>query len=285
MTIKAATIRPGLLVSVKSTVVGGVAYKRIDLDHDGLPAPEGTDVTRWETTRTIEDPAEHEAAIKARGAALTAIRKVCSATTFGLLCPTENEGALDAAIVTARAIVEAHNAQATHTRVSVYALKGRIASDDAEAARAITQEIAGLVAQMDRGIASFDPKAIRDAANEAREMSNMLGEAAKAKIDGAIEQAREAARMIVKRIEKEGEDRAVVLADIQRGQIESARIAFLDLDGTTEQSEALPSIEGQRFADLDLDEQSLPPLREAPKSATERQVIPTIDLATLPELS
>lgn len=271
--IKAATIRPGLLVSVKSTVVGGVAYRRIDLDHNGEPAPEGSDVARWETTRVIEDRAEYEAAIKARGAALTAIRKVCSATTFGLLCPMEQEGALDAAITQARGIVDTHNAQATHTRVSVFALKGRIASDDAEAARAITQEIAGLVVRMDQGIASFDAEAIRKAANEAREMSNMLGDSAKAKIDGAIEQARKAARMIVKRIEKEGEDRAVVLADIQRGQIESARIAFLDLDGgKTEASDALPTVQAQRFADLDLTE-GLEPVASPPVT------VPALELA------
>lgn len=249
----ASVIRPGLLVSVKSTVVGGVSYQRIDLDTD-KPAEEGQDVSRWETRRVIEDKAEHERATKVRSKALAEIRKVCSATSFGLLCPVDQEGALDAAIVAARRMVDEHNDTAAHTRVGIYALKGRVASDDAEAARAITQEIAVLVTSMDAGIKAFDPKAIRDAANRARELSGMLSEDKSKKVEAAIEQARKAARMIVKRIETEGEDRAIVMADIQRGQIESARIAFLDMsDEPVSDAAPTPAVNGQRFADLEIE--------------------------------
>lgn len=248
---KASTIRPGLLVSVKSTVVGGVSYQRIDLDTDA-PPEQGKEVTRWETRRVIEDKAEHEAAVKCRGQALALIRRVCASTSFGLLCPEDQEGALDAAIAQARKLVDAHNEAATHTRVGIYALKGRVASNDAEAARAITEEIAGLVAAMDAGIKAFDPKAIRQAADRAREMSGLLSEDKQAKVSAAIEQARKAARTIVQRIEKEGEQREVVMLDIQRGQIESARIAFLDMSDAVPVGEATPTINQQRFADLDM---------------------------------
>ena len=85
-------------------------------------------------------------------------------------------------------------------------------------------------------------------------MSSMLGDTAKEKIEGAIEQARKAARTIVKRIETEGEDRALVMMDIQRGQIESARIAFLDMsDEIKATTDAMPAVNAQRFADLDID--------------------------------
>lgn len=252
---KASVIRPGLLVSVKSTVVGGVSYQRTDLDAD-KPAEEGQAVSRWETKRVIENEAEHEAAIKCRSTALAMIRKVCSSTSFGLLCPADQEGALDAAIAQARKLVDAHNESAAHTRVGVYALKGRVASDDAEAARAITEEVATLVTKMDAGIKAFDPKVIREAADRAREISGMLSEDKKGKIDAAIAQARAAARTIVKRIEKEGETRETVLLDIQRGQIESARIAFLDLSGGDESApteSSMPAADVQRFADLDVE--------------------------------
>lgn len=262
----ASTIRPGLLVSVKSTVVGGVSYTRVDLETGETPV-QGTDVAEWKTKRVIEDKTEHEAAVKCRAKALGGIRAVCSATTFGLLCPNEQEGALDAAVTAARALVDAHNAIAKHTRVGVYVLKGRVASDDAEAARAITQEISSLVNQMDAGIESFNVDAIREAAKRAAEMSNMLSDDNKAKVEGAIEQARKAARMIVKRIEKEGEDRAIVIRDIQRGQIESARITFLDLSGDATPVEALPSVSAQRFADLDTSDVVLP-------ETAQRQSIP-----------
>lgn len=277
----ASTIRPGLLVGLKSTVVGGVSYQRVDLDASELACPDCTNgdddasaertacktcggtgkvssrdgqaISRWETKRTIEDVAEHKRAVECRSKALATIRKCCSATPFGLLCPEASEGALDAAIAKAQELVAAHNATATHTRVGVYVLKGRVASDDAAAARAITQEIAELVQQMDAGIKAFDPKVIRDAANRAREMSSMLSEDKAAKIDAAIEQARKAARMITKNIEVEAEKREVVLLDIQRGQIESARIAFLDLSAAGEPTVGaeVPAPDGQRAVDLD----------------------------------
>lgn len=276
MTIQASTIRPGLLVNVSSRVHGGVTYQRTELDADGVPVPtdaDGVDVARWETTRIIDDKDEYERAVKARSKAVGLIRKQCQATTFGLLCPTEHEGALDVAIRAAREIIAEHNASATHTQIQISVLKGRVASNDAEAARAITGEIAGLVTQMNEGIASLDAKAIRDAADRARELSAMLDDSLKEKADAAIEQARKAARMIVKRIEKEGEDKATVLLDIQRGQIESARIAFLDLSAEPAAPvEALPAVEAQRFADLDLD---------VPEAAPEAvpTVKPTLDLA------
>lgn len=248
----ASVIRPGLLVSVKSTVAGGVSYQREDLAAD--PEAEGASVTVWKTKRVIDDPVEHEAATKCRSAALAMIRRCCASTSFGLLCPTDQEGALDAAIKGARALVEEFNDTATRTRVAVFALKGRVASNDAEAARAITDEIAGLVTAMSTGINEFDPKKIKEAANKARELSGMLSEGRQEKIGAAIEQARKAARTIVKRIEKEGEARELVMLDIQRGQIESARIAFLDLSSEPVADVILtPAVDGQRFADLDLD--------------------------------
>jgi len=256
--IKSALIRPGLLVNLTTRVHGGVTYQRVDLDAAGVPIPadaEGVHVARWETTRIIEDKGEYEAATKVRSKAASLIRRECQETTFGLLCPADREPALDAAIKAARLLVEEHNAKAAHTQVHLYVLKGRVASNDEEAARAITAEIAQLVEQMDQGIAALDAKAIRQAADRAREMAAMLDDSLKGKVEGAIEQARKAARMIVKRIEKEGEDKAIVLADIQRGQIQSARIAFLDLSGESKPAdagEAMPVVEAQRFADLDL---------------------------------
>jgi hypothetical protein len=153
-------------------------------------------------------------------------------------------------IASARRIVEAFNATAQHGRISVNALCGRVASDDAEAARAITAEIASLVTQMDRSITALDPEAIRKAANKARDLSAMLGDSVKGKVDSAIKQAREAASTIAKRVQKDGETPAVVLADIQRGMMDSARIAMLDFSDAPAAAELLPAIEVQRFAEI-----------------------------------
>lgn len=251
MTSNASVIRPGLLISLKTTLRGGVAYERVDLV-TGEKLADGAEVSEWKTRRTIEDKAEHELATKTRSQARALITKVCSTTSFGLLCPNEQEGALDAAVKAARQLMDNFNDTAKHCRVALWVIKGRVASDDAEAARAITQEIGELTARMTEGITAFDPKAIREAADRARELSTMLSEDKQTKVNAAIAQARAAARTIVKRIEKEGEDRSTVLLDIQRGQIESARIAFLDMSGDTTEVEALPAVSAQRFADLDV---------------------------------
>jgi hypothetical protein len=88
-----------------------------------------------------------------------------------------------------------------------------------------------------------------------------------------VERHHYAASCSTRRIEKNGEDKAIVVADIQRGQIESARIAFLDLSEQSATVEpVLPVVNAQRFADLDIDAES-----EA-RAATERQAIPKLDL-------
>jgi hypothetical protein len=263
--MKTATIRPGLLVAFRTSLTGGVGYTRIDLD-TGLTEAElrekaklaGTAVpavARWETTRTIDDPEEYERASKARGKVSTEIRAVCAATSFGLLCPEGREADLDMAMEKAHALVQAHNDSAACTRLSVYILKGRIAGTDEEAARAITQEVRGLIDDMNRGIERLNPKEIRDAATRAQEVSRMLTADIAGKVGAAVDAARRAARQIVKRVEKDGEIGAVVLADIQRGAIEHARIAFLDLeDDAPNSAEApMPAMSLQRVAGLDVD--------------------------------
>jgi hypothetical protein len=264
----ASTIRPGLLVSLKSTVRGGVTYERYDIrtgekistetadlkiDATKEQEDDNTEVKEWVTKRTIIDKEEHARAVKCRSQALALIRKICSATSFGLLCPNEQEGALDAAIKAARKLTENFNDLAQHSRVAVFMLKGRVASDDAEAARSLAQECGELLAAMNAGITNFDPEAIRKAANRAREVASMLSEESQGKVNDAIEQARKAARTIVKRIEKAGEDNAKVLQDIQRGLIESARVAFLDMSGDSdEEVEAMPAVQAQRVAGIDM---------------------------------
>jgi hypothetical protein len=243
-------LKPGILVSLSTRVEGGVLYSRRDID-SGVE-DDGAERVRWETERTIEDPAEHSAAIKARSAARIRITKICSQTRFGLLCPLTKEAELDAAVAEARVFTDAHNAGAVHTRVSVYVLKGRIAETDEEATRALASEVRDLLDEMDTGIRSVDPKRIRAAADRAKELGAMLDDAQSAAVDRAVETARKAAREIVKRVVKGGEDAELVLETIATKPIDSARFAFLDLDEErAPEGEALPAVNVQRFADLE----------------------------------
>jgi hypothetical protein len=246
-----STIRPGILVCLKTTVSGGVQYQRVDLEKEQA-TEDGHAVSKWETTRVIDDPDEHERAIKARGRAVAEIRGVCAVTSFGLICPLDRQEKLSAALERAQALITQHNESASFTRIGLFVLKGQIASTDEEAARAISQEVSGLIAQMNEGINKLDPEAIREAATKAQSVLALLGDEKAEDVKSAINQARSAARTIVKRVQKEGQQASIVLADIQRGALEKARIAFLDLDGEQEVSgEAAPAVNVQRVAELE----------------------------------
>lgn len=225
--VKLNVLKPGLLVSLKSSVRGGVAYVRKDLD---ARAEEDSKVQRWETEKRIENAEEFERANIARGKARSVISSLCASSLFGLLCPNENAEKLDAAIKEARAIAAAHNAQASHTQVEVFVIVGKIAQTDEEAARAISNEVAELLAQMKSATLEGNVEKIREAANKARELGAILSEEAGKKVSAAIEEARKNARELVKRVQKDGEKAADVIKDLYVQRIDNARSSFLDLE-------------------------------------------------------
>jgi hypothetical protein len=242
-------IRPGLLVSLKTAVRGGVSYQQrtIEADHS-----EGASrVARWETTRQIADAEEHDAAVIARGKARTAVSRVCCASTFGLLCPQSQEDQLLQGIEEAQQIAAAHNARALYTRLEVFVITGRIADSDEQAARAIGSEVRDLIAAMEAGVRAADPERIREAANKARALAGMLSSDAKTKVTAAIAEVRSIASDIVRRVEKAGEVAADVVRDVKLKALEGARFAVLDMDEMDDAGAASP-VAG-RSLDLDPD--------------------------------
>ena len=245
--MKASTLKPGLLVSPKTSVTGGVDYQRNEIEADHATET-GERIARWETTRTIADPAEYERAIQARGKARNTISAVCCASSFGLLCPSARELELQQAIEAARQITEAYNRTAAGSRVDVYVLLGRVAQDDLEAARAISTEVRDLLDSMQSGIKMLDPEIIRDAASKARAIGGMLTEQAAERVSAAVSEARKAARDIVRRVEKGGELAAKVAAELSVKSINEARFAFIDLDTPAAVTSEAPTARG-----IDLD--------------------------------
>ena len=155
------------------------------------------------------------------------------------------------AIREARALAQAHNDQAKCTQVGIFVLVGKIGSSDEEAARAIGDEVRSLIEGISQAIDKLDPDAIRTSASKAQALAAMLEAGQAERVGAAVEQARKAARAITKRIVNDAEPAAIVLADIQRGAIERARIAFLDLDAPAVlEGEPIPAIVAR---DLDLD--------------------------------
>jgi hypothetical protein len=225
MTLQVSTLRPGLLIALSTSVNGNVSYakKTIDADHY---VNELTRRARWETERTIQDAKEHEAAIKTRSKIRSLITGVCARSDYGLLCPEDKAEELADKIAEARKLADDFNAGAVLTKVEVYILPARIAPDEVEAARAIRAELRGLVEDMQRAIRAGDPKAIREAANKARSISQMLSDDKRDEISAAITIARGVARRLSKQAD-------VTTVEIDQQAIEALgakRALFLDLD-------------------------------------------------------
>lgn len=219
------TIRPGFLVSLKTTVSGNVLYSKRDLEVD-RPTETGERVAKWETERTILAPAEHEAAGKARGLARTAVTRLCAISTFGLLCPQDRQAELAAAITEARRIADEFNQTAMVSRLHVGVIVGRVAQDDAEAVRAINSEVRQLLDDMTAGIQKLDVEAVRDAASKAKSLGQMLAPGAA----DAVQKAISVARDVAKRMVKAGDQAAQAVDQATLNTIANARTAFLDLD-------------------------------------------------------
>ena len=224
MTIQSTTLRPGLLVSLKTSLTGNVIYRKKILDAEKIK--DGASIARWETEREIADAAEHEEAKRARTKAGSTIRSVCAQSAFGLLCPEADAAELEKAITEARQIADDFNAGAQLSRISLYVITGRIAPDDVEAVRAINSEVRELIDAMAEGIEKIDVKAVREAASRAKALGSMLNPEAEARIRIAIETARDAARAIV----KAGEQAAVEIDKRAIRKITEQRTAFLDFD-------------------------------------------------------
>lgn len=219
------TLRPGLLVSLNTRVIGNAEYRRTEIEPSHI-TDEGTRRARWETEKVIIDPDEREKAVKLRSECRGLISRVCSHSTFGLLCPEDRRAELDEAIRKANQMTSAFNATASLTRVFVYVIVGRIAADDVEAVRAINSEVRQLLGDMEQGIKALDVKTVREAANKAKSIGRMLSPEAAERVKSAVDAAREVAKRIVKAGEEAGA--AIDYAVVRR--ITESRTAFLDLE-------------------------------------------------------
>jgi hypothetical protein len=222
-TLAPTTLRPGLIVALSTSLRGNVTYRKVGIDSYTDTA--GEQVVIWETKRTTVDPVEHAQAIKTRTAARGRILRVCSLSAFGLLCTEENSEALAEEIRNARALADEFNRSAKTTRIQISVIVGRIAQDDVEAVRAISEELRSLVSDMQTGLQRLDVKAVRDAANKAKALGQMLSDKDQARLEQAISVARKSARRIVRAgttAAAEIDRRAIAALDV-------ARVSFLDV--------------------------------------------------------
>lgn len=255
------TLRPGLLVALNTRVAGNTTYRKEVLEETKIDAT-GTLTAAWKTDKKVLDAAEQEAAEKVRGRARNIVASVCAKTAFGYLCPEANADQLRVALKEAQALVEQFNEGARVTRVAFIPLTGRVAPDDVEAVKAINKEVRSLVSIMEEGVRNLDVKKIRDAADEARQLGQMLNPDAQARITIAIEAARATAKAIV----KAGTTAAQEIDNRAIRSLTEVRTAFLDLDDAREVG--TPMTEG-RAVDLRDETQTAAKPANAPARAIE----------------
>ena len=222
--MKTSTLRPGLLVSLKTSVTGNIKYNTTEIEADHITA-DGSKKARWEGERIVAIPDEHERSVKARSRARSCITGVCAVSAFGLLCPEDQANNLTRAIADAQRIVDGFNETAKLTRIGLFVIAGRIANDDAEAARAISNEVRELIEEMGSAIGDMDVEAIRKAANKAKSVGKMLSPEAQARVQSAIDAARATATKIV----AAGEKAALTIDTDALQVLAEARTSFLDL--------------------------------------------------------
>lgn len=245
-------MKPGILVSLKTRVVGGVSYNRVDLrsDRDGEMETE-----EWQTTKTVQNAREFEKAGKMRSKASGLIRRCCIDTGFGLLCLVENEVALRDAVREAREKIERFNAKAEHSTIQLRVLRGRIAETDDEALRAISGELQDLLRGMRQGVKRLSVEEIRDAASRAKRVAEMLDEDQRKKVDKAVKQARSAAKKIAKMANEDADAIREGLAELDLSGMKKKRFKFLDLDADDEgegDTDAMPSTSADRAAGVEV---------------------------------
>lgn len=224
MTLPVSTLVPGLLVSLKTAVRGGVAYTKQDIER----TPEHA---KWVTDKDVRDPVELEAASKLRNKCGSLIRAVCSqSANHGLLCRQDNAWKLEDAVLEARSLAAAFNATSKHSKISINVIVGKIADNDANATRAIRAEVSDLIEQMQAGIAELDVAKVRDAADRAKSVGKMLSPDAFDKVEDAIK----AARKIATAINKAGEAAAEAIDTNVLANLTRARTEFLDIPDVAE---------------------------------------------------
>jgi NACalpha-BTF3-like transcription factor len=255
--MQVSTLRPGLLVALKTSVRGNVMYSKRDIEQDHIDA-NGQRRAVWETRRVVQDPAEFERATQVRGKARTLVTAVCAASNFGLLCAEADADKLAGAVAEAREVVTRFNQDSRLTHIDIYLIAARVASDDKEAIRAINSEVRDLLNAMEEGIRNLDVEAVRTAANKAKGMGKILSPYASNQVQMAID----AARSVARKMAKAGEGVAVEIDRAVLNSIRSARTEFLDLDDTdaTGSGEAVQPVVVGRAVDFD----AAPPMAAAP---------------------
>lgn len=225
MATKSLTLKPSILVAPYLSRQGGVEYEREDLARQRV---EERETATWRTKRTIANVAEMKAADALISECRRVLYRIGGRMAFGLVVPVERKAELDAAVADIKARIETANETYLYTTVSAYFVQARFASDDPEAAAAIAEEIGGLLRDLKAALDAADVKRIRALVAAAKGMDSMLGAAEGTALKAALDAARQAAKTLVKEVEKKERAITEVREELNLAPVDTARTLFLE---------------------------------------------------------
>lgn len=231
------SIKPSVLLGKSISRAAGITYQRTLLDESEKG---GTESRRWETLRVIPNVDEFKASGALVAECNRALMKVCVKTAVGLLCSKDNEKALDDTVAEIRSMIETANETYATVRISAAFVKGVIESSDDEAAKAITQDIQGFLANLYDAIEKCDVKKIRQTVLSMKGIDTLLPSVESEKIKAAMMAAKKVAKTIVAEVEKKGREITEVKQEFDLSEIDVARIAFVEIAPTAAAMAAEP---------------------------------------------
>ena len=192
-----------IVINLDTHVECGVTYIRRDRSKE--KRDDGALIEEFTTKKTTKDPKETKKAQLLRTSISNAIRTCCVPTGTGLLVlrPGQVED-FEAAKASADKAVAVWNAQArtTHLTVNVDELDFR---NPEQTVYNVTQKMAALLDEIQRGVAALDVKMVRKAAYTLKEIAPSLDLGTSESVAGAATEALKTATKIRKALAKKSD--------------------------------------------------------------------------------
>ncbi len=193
-----------ILVQEASASDMGVSYEREVLSEETLGEREET---LFKTLRVFENKPEALRAKAVYEQARARLRKLCSKTVIGLVCPVAREAELAETISELDRMVAEANAEFRTCRIEYTVVPVRIEHDNARAHETLRREIQRHAERLIAATSSADAEGMRRALKAGKGLEQLVAdESVRRDLEGLNEAARAAARVITRSIkEHEGD--------------------------------------------------------------------------------
>jgi hypothetical protein len=270
------TFPSSLLIINKLSVEKGVHYAIKQLETD-TPGETGT-TTRWETTKTVDDPEERKRGINLVERLNTHIRKTTEGVkcSFGIVAPMKAEEVLDEVNSYVKREVNEFNATARFTHIEFRPMVVKLASDDERAMKAMSEQITGTLDELQSAMDKFDIKNVRAVVSKLVGFDKIIPNGRGKAITDLIKTVRKQASAFIKSAGEKVNDMEAAKAQIDASVVDRARFAVFAAPGETVDTASLglKTVDAGRFAPITSPVASPAPEPEPIEEEPEAEPIP-----------